>query len=38
MDDFKLIIETLIKADEARLTELVKTAMAQGVPANKDIT
>jgi 5-methyltetrahydrofolate--homocysteine methyltransferase len=35
MDDFKLIIETLIKGDEARLTELVKTAMEQGVPAKK---
>jgi len=35
MDDFKLIIEMLIKGDGARLTELVKTAMEQGVPAKK---
>jgi len=35
MDDFKLMIETLIKGDGAQLTELVKTAMAQGVPAKK---
>jgi 5-methyltetrahydrofolate--homocysteine methyltransferase len=35
MNDFKLIIEALIKGDEARLTELVKTAMEQGVPAKK---
>lgn len=35
MDDFKLMIETLIKGDEAQLTELVKTAMDQGVPAKK---
>ena len=35
MDDFKPIIETLIKGDEAQLTELVKTAMDQGIPAKK---
>jgi len=35
MDDFKLIIEALIKGDEARLIELVKTALEQGVPAKK---
>jgi len=35
MDDLKPIIETLIKGDEAQLTELVKSAMAQGVPAKK---
>jgi 5-methyltetrahydrofolate--homocysteine methyltransferase len=35
MDDFKRIIETLIAGDEARLTELVKTAMDQGMPAKK---
>ena len=35
MDDFKPIIETLIKGDEAQLTELVKTALDQGTPAKK---
>jgi 5-methyltetrahydrofolate--homocysteine methyltransferase len=35
MDDLKPIIETLIKGDEAQLTQLVKSAMAQGVPAKK---
>ena len=35
MDDFKLIIETLIKGDEGQLTELVKTAMDRGMPAKK---
>ncbi|MEJ2098659.1 MAG: corrinoid protein [Desulfobacterales bacterium] len=35
MDDFKPIIETLIKGDEAQLTELVKATMDRGVPAKK---
>ena len=35
MDDLKPIIETLINGDEAQLTQLVKSAMAQGVPAKK---